>query len=491
LTRCHKQRFITDPGALLTFSRDTILFDTTFSTVGSTTQYLKVYNSHDESILISDIKLNTGSASQYRFNVDGVDGPEVHDMEILPNDSIWVFVEVTVDPGAGNADFVVEDHLEFTTNGTLQRVLLNAWGRDAYFHGGLNDCGDPISEIISEDTVWDNSKPHVIYGIVAVDEGVTLTINPGVEVYCHSKSGIYVYKGCLEINGELNNEVTFQGDRLEAEYANLPGQWGIQLDCPVETGVGPQIASIVRGGIWIYESGCCTINYCNLRNGNVGIQVDTTAVDAAIPGSYALRISNSKILNMAGTGLLGQGATIEAKNVLVGNCGQSCAAFIYGGRYQVDNCTFANYWAGGARTAPAFALNNYYQDVNQNIQVRQLFATEFNNCILFGNSAFLTDFNESVVDIYSEGAEFQTYLFRHCLVDTDQPLTDATHYMNMTNGQGPPLCNPAGENFKFISTNSIMDGAGYAGTPFIDIAGESWFTAGVKKGCYQRVIACD
>ncbi len=493
LTNCHKQKFITDSSAVVSFSQDTILFDTVFSTIGSTTQYLKVYNSHSESILISEIKLNTGSTSQYRFNVDGIDGPVVNDIEILPNDSIWVFVEVTVDPGAGNADFVIEDLLEFTTNGTVQNVVLNAWGRDAYFHGGLNDCGDPISEIISSDETWPNDKPHVIYGIVAVDSAVTLTINAGVEIYCHAKSGLYIYKGCLDINGELNNEVTFQGDRLEAAYDDLPGQWGIQLDCPIETGIGPQIASIVRGGIWIFESDCCTMDYCNIKNGNMGIQVDTTGVDYLGSG-YALEIRNCKITNMAGIGILGQGGTIKGANLLVGNCGGGCGFFTIGGRYQMDNCTFANYWSGGARTSPTFALNNYYVygPNNSLVEVRQLVNCQFNNCIMFGNSAFLTDFNEFVVDIFAEGADMQQYQFQNCLVDTDTNVDDdGMHYFDITNGQSPFLCNPGAYNFKLSSGAGIMQGAIYSTTPSTDIAENSWFIPSPKKGCYQDTGSCD
>lgn len=494
ITNCRKDKFITDSGAVLSFSRDTILFDTVFTTIGSTTQYLKVFNSHSESILISEIKLNTGSTSQYRFNVDGVDGPLVNDIEILPNDSIWVFVEVTVDPGAGNADFVIEDNLEFTTNGTQQNVLLNAWGRDAYFHGGLNSCGDPFSEIITENEVWPDDKPHVIYGIVAVDSAVTLTINAGVEVYCHAKSGLYIYKGCLDINGELGNEVTFQGDRLEPEYANLPGQWGIQLDCPIETGVGPQIASIIRGGIWIFESDCCQIDYCNIRNGNMGIQVDTTGVDYTDNANYSCIIRNTKITNMAGIGLLGQGATIKGENILVGNCGSLCTQFSVGGRYQMDNCTFANYWAEGARTSPAFALTNYYTygPNNSLTEIRQLYNCEFNNCIMFGNSAFLTDFNEFIVDIHPDGADVQSYVFRDCLVDSDQDLSSAIHYTNMINGQGPQLCDPSTEKFMLgNNVTSIMNGTQYASTPSNDIAGDSWFLFPIKKGCYQESTPCN
>lgn len=481
LTRCHKEKFTSDSNAMLEFSRDTILFDTVFSTIGSTTQYLKVRNKHNESIKISEIVLENGTGSQYRINVDGIDGPIQQDIEILPNDSIFVFVEVTIDPGNQALPFIVEDNIRFTTNGNTQRVLLQAWGQDAYFHGGLNSCGDPFSEVITANTIWDNFKPHVIYGIIAIDSAVTLTINAGVQVYCHGKSGLYAYKSSINIEGEKNNEVVFCGDRLEPEYANLAGQWGIQLDCPIETGVGPSIASIIRGGIWIYQSPGSHIDYAIIKNGNMGIQVDTSGV-AYNTSDFSVEINNTKILNMAGIGLWGQGGSISGKNLLIGNCGQSCAYLSLGGKYQMDNCTFANYWSDNSRTFPAFALNNYYEDVNQNIQVRQLINCDINNCIMFGNNAFLSDFNEFVVDV--DESVLNDYWFRSCLVDTDESVEGNGHYLFMSNNQGPLICDPVNLNFRISALTSLMTGNTQdANNLSADIDGNNW--GPLMKGCYN------
>jgi len=486
LVQCRKEKFTTDSSSMLEFSRDTIFFDTVFSTVGSTTQYLKVRNNHDESIKISEIVLETGSNSQYRINVDGLDGPQT-DVEILPNDSIFIFVEVTIDPADAGLPFIVEDNLRFITNGNVQRVVLQAWGQDAHFHGGLNSCSDPFSEIITGSEIWGDEGddlPHVIYGIIAVDEGASLTIAAGTQVYCHGKSGIYVFKGQLHVEGELGNEVVFQGDRLEPGYANISGQWGIQLDCPIETGVGPTIASIIRGGIWLYQSAGSTIDYAIIKNGNMGIQVDTT--DAPLSGSnFALKITNTKITNMAGIGIWGQGGSIKGQNLLVANCGQSCAYFSIGGKYQMDNCTFGNYWSDNSRTAPAFALNNYYEDVDHNLNVRPLVNCDFNNCIMFGNNAFLTDFSEFVVDINTDAPV--DYVFRHCLVDTDSNVDDGGegHFVSMNNGLGPYLCDPANGNFKVSSNEPVMQGAftGAEDPLTFDIEGNAW--SGIPlKGCY-------
>ncbi|MFM7814203.1 MAG: hypothetical protein ACKO66_06770, partial [Flavobacteriales bacterium] len=408
------------------------------------------------------------------------------DLEILPNDSAFVFVEVTVDPNNDLNPFLSEAEIVFETNGNTQLVELVAYGRNAYFHGGLNSCANPISYVIpsGEMETWTNDKPHVIYGIIAVDSGATLNIDPGTQVYCHSKSGIYVYKGTLNIAGSLNNEVVFHGDRLEEDYADLSGQWGIQLDCPIATGIGPSVASIVRGGIWLYQCANSSIQYAILRNGNVGIQVDTSGVDLN-GGQFALDIRNTIIENMAGFGILGQGATILGKNLLVTNCGQSCAYFGLGGHYEMDNCTFANYWTDGTRTAPAFVLNNYYEDIYQNIQLRPLVNCRFSNCIMFGNNAFNTDFNEFFVDI--NDAIPSGFSFNSCLVDTDQNVdNDGMHYYAISNGQAPQFCNTSEGNFFIINgSGTLMSGDFTNAQPdnFGDLVGNSW--AGILwKGCY-------
>lgn len=484
LVQCRKERYNEDSSARLEFSNDTVFFDTVFSTIGSTTQYLRVRNNYNESIRIDEIFLEGGSSSQFRINVDGLDGPLVEGVEILPNDSIYIFVEVTIDPQDASLPFIVEDHIRFRLNGNEQSVLLQAWGQNAFFHGGLNSCADPFSYIIPSGTteVWTNELPHVVYGIVAVDSGATLRINPGVQVYCHGKSGIYVYKGSLIVDGDLGAEVVFQGDRLESFYDDVPGQWGIQLDCPYETAMGPQVASIVRGGIWIFESPGSSIEYAELRNGNIGIQVDTTGVNYTA-ANYSVEIRNTKILNMAGIGLLGQGASIAGQNLLIANCSQQAAYFGIGGRYRMDNCTFANYGSDNSRQTPTFVLNNYYEDIYQNLQVREIFESRFNNCIMFGNNAFLTDFNEFLLDLDDQGTA--DYRFKYCLVDTDESVEDdGVHFESMSNGQAPLFCSTEEGNFRLSSSGLLMAGTSFSVNNLSeDIEGTSWGTQ-IWKGCY-------
>ena len=94
LTACKKDFFSESGPGELQFSNDTIIFDTVFTTVGSTTHKLKVYNRNNNSVNISSINLaNLNSEGVYRINVDGVSGTHAENIKIAANDSIYIFVE--------------------------------------------------------------------------------------------------------------------------------------------------------------------------------------------------------------------------------------------------------------------------------------------------------------------------------------------------------------------------------------------------------------
>lgn len=473
---CRKDRISTDTSDRLSFSQDTVFFDTVFTTIGSTTQLVKIYNRNSETLQVSRVSLEGGSQSNYRINLDGIPGTEFSDVLVPPDDSLWMFVEVTVDPGNTNTPFVVEDRVRFETNGNEQFIELVAWGQDAHFHGGPGQLA-----VLPCDEVWNPDKPHVVYGIVAVDENCNLTINPGTQVHCHARSGLYVFRSTLNVQGSIGNEVVFQGDRLEASYQDQPGQWGIELAFEFETDFGIEQATVARGGIWLFESTGSTIDYAIIKNGNIGIQVDTTGTSGD-----ALQITNTRIDNMGVIGILGQGATISGWNNLVSNCGQSCAAFTIGGSYRFAYSTFANYFSDGVRQAPAFLLNNYYFDVNNNLQVRNLEDTWFHNCIFWGNNAGLSDFNEFLVDL--ESPESQDVKFSFCAVSSNEDLSDAAVYSNIINNQTPPFNNPNEGNFRLGSNpaSSWLGGfvAGDTWLPSADLEGEFRQPPG-RKGCFE------
>jgi len=81
----------------LEFSVDTLFLDTIFTNIGSSTYSFKVYNRTDVDFTIPTIALALGENSRYRLNVDGIAGKSFEDIQVLANDSIFVFVETTVD----------------------------------------------------------------------------------------------------------------------------------------------------------------------------------------------------------------------------------------------------------------------------------------------------------------------------------------------------------------------------------------------------------
>ena len=120
LFSCRKNNFITDNTAKLEFSVDTVTFDTIFSSIGSTTKKLLVYNRHDLPISISSINLAGGQNSKYRLNIDGMPIASVKDYELAANDSMYIFVEVTIDPG--NDEMIEQDSIVFLNAVALLKV---------------------------------------------------------------------------------------------------------------------------------------------------------------------------------------------------------------------------------------------------------------------------------------------------------------------------------------------------------------------------------
>jgi hypothetical protein len=153
----------------------------------------------------------------------------------------------------------------------------------------------------------------------------------------------------------------------------------------------------------------------------------------------------------------------------------------------MDHCTFANYWSLGARTAPAFYINNYYEDINENLQVRSLEQAEFRNCIMYGSNASLTDFSEFVVDL--ENPESQNYFFYYCLLDSDIDVdNDPSHYQQIKK-QVPFFVNPAEGDFHVpANADTRMEGNAASALPGTSFDLDNLFRDNLLyvKGCYRK-----
>ena len=57
---CEREDISSNPSLKLNFSRDTVMFDTVFTTIGSSTRYFKVYNKNSNDLRISSIERELG-----------------------------------------------------------------------------------------------------------------------------------------------------------------------------------------------------------------------------------------------------------------------------------------------------------------------------------------------------------------------------------------------------------------------------------------------
>jgi hypothetical protein len=456
---CKKDKFFTETGANLKFSVDTLQFDTVFTTVGSATQSFKVYNPYNKSIKISSISLAKGDNSFFRLNINGISARRLTDVEMDANDSIYIFVEVKVDPNNSNNPLIVQDSIVFETNETFQDIKLVACGQDVNLING-NDA----SGTISTNTTWNNTKPYLVINSMLVDSDVVLTISAGTKIYFHHGSRMYV-KGTVLANGNTSEPVLFRNDRLEHWYDDVPGQWaGIYF-----------IPGKVSG------SKDNVLNYCEIINAIIGIQADTTA-----NSNPTVTLSNSKILNMNAVGILGQGTNILAWNSVIANCGQYAVVLNMGGTYEFHHCTIYNSWQYANRQTPSLILNNYYQDVSGNYQVRELNNALFENCIIYGSLE-----NEIGLDAFNAASIFN-FKFRNSLLKISETIAtnDISHWENIYKNNLPGLKNPSENDFS-LDTLSYSKDKGFDGINsfyYNDIVGTYRFSYGLHPdlGAYER-----
>lgn len=423
---CRKDFEFSPSNGTLQFSKDTVFLDTVFTNIGSSTYNLKVYNKSNDDIIIPTIRLSQGQNSMYRLNVDGLTGSgptmgkEFENVELLAKDSMYIFIETTIDIGtlvASETQFLYTDAIEFDSGENFQKVELVTLVKDAVFIYPNKDAqgvietltfdtdGDGTDDdteiqgrfLADEELTFTNEKPYVIYGYAAVDNGKILTIEAGARVHFHANSGLLVTGGgSLKVNGLpstdpelLEGEVIFEGNRLEPRFEDVPGQWQT---------------------IWLFNGSVDNvINHATIKNSTVGILSDGNQEDPT-----KLTITNSQIYNSSNFGILGRGTSIRGENVAINNSGQSSFAGTYGGAYNFVHSTFANYWNNSFRQFPSVLLNNYILDENNVAFTNPLDEANFTNCIIYGN-----DNPEFILDRES-GDDFN-FKFTNCLLKFDDP----------------------------------------------------------------------
>ncbi|MFB9056522.1 right-handed parallel beta-helix repeat-containing protein [Mariniflexile ostreae] len=459
---CRKDFEFSSSKGNLEFSRDTVYLDTVFSTLGSSTYTLKVYNNSSEDIIIPHVGLSLGEHSGYRLNVDGQSGKTFENVELLSKDSLFVFIETTVDIKTlptTQPQFLYTDAITFDTGIKQQKVALVTLIKDAVFiypnrdhttkvietlsldmGGEIVDTELQGRELLPSELTFTNKKPYVIYGYAAVPHGETLTIDAGARIHFHNDSGLIVSEGAsLQVNGSpstnpdlLENEVIFEGDRLQPGFSDIPGQWGT---------------------IWLLKGSINhNINYATIKNASVGLLCDGNANNV----NDKLTITNSQIYNSSNFGIMGRNSSITAENVIINNAGLSSFAGTFGGKYNFTHCTITNYWSNGFRQFPAVLLNNFNVNESNTATLAHLSQANFNNCIIYGN-----DTPEILLDKVEDETIAFNFKFTNCLIRMENSnggliganydVSNTAHYEQNIFNKDP--------DFKNANKNQLLIGA--------------------------------
>lgn len=419
LSACRKDLFSKDPSLKLGFSRTEIFFDSTFTHIGTPTETFMVRNTSKENLLIDEVFLGGGNNSKFRLTVDGEPGKSVKDIEIAAGDSIFVFVEATIDPDGSTGSLFERDSVVFSYNGNHSAVQLVAAGNGAiYLYPNdtltlANGGKFPYRRVCNE-TWQPGSKPYVVIGRVIVDSDCKLTIAAGTRVHFFKKSDLWVFKdGTLQVLGDQNNPVIMAGTNQMLAGSEVPGQWN---------------------GIVFFDGKTDNIiRNAKIKNANIGINMQPLSFyDVTSPRKVTLE--NVIVENMTGLGIYAQNFALEAVNVRVSNCAQGGVACIFGGDYKFTHCTFADFWPGTGRPNASLTVGNTFRR-NDSDFVNSLKLRCYNS-IITGNQLNELSLNKE------NGAPFD-YLFENCALTLDKDfVAPAANFPGMIKNV----------DFKFVAT---------------------------------------
>ena len=315
-------RVSSDPSLELSLSKDTILFDTVFAEVGSSTQRFMIRNYNKETLRIEKVSFRDGT--YFHVNIDG-ENDTVYlnsaSIDVRGGDSIYAFVRVFVNPTDENSPFFIEDKLcILLSNGKQQEIVLEAYGQNVTMIKSTQKRTD-----YAGGREFKADMPYLIYDTIVV--GGKLTIEAGTKLYFHNGASLWAL-GDVEAIGTRENPIIFRGDRMDRLFDSVPYRYA--------------------AGLW---DGVYLIQYKNAAQANYVF--DNVDISSANIGLYCqseqtsqlptFRLTNSRIHNQVLYGLVLQHIDAEVANVEISNCGAYCV-YLAGGQQQFVHTTIASYF---------------------------------------------------------------------------------------------------------------------------------------------------
>lgn len=467
------ESFSDSPAFRLTFSQDTIAFDTLVSTIPSSTKTLYAFNNNSDGIRIRTIQIEGGADSHFRANVDGrflADGIW-NDFEVLKHDSLVIRIEMTPPEAGSNEPRYFTDKIHFLLeNGTTQTVVLTGGSIDAYIkRGGLT---------IEVDETLLTDKPYVIYDSLVIKPDATLTLTEGTTLMFHDKAAIHVY-GKLIVQGSIEKPVVLRGDRMDhmfdyLRYDNTPSRWeGI----------------VVHRGSYGNK-----FFQCDLHSSLFGIVCEDTEQQVPDEANPSVILESCILHNIGGSGLQLNNCASSVVNTQISNT-LGHTVDIIGGSHTFIYCTLAQFYPFTGNIGNALHLVSSADGSEYGL----LRKARFINCVItgYGNDVVMGE------NIPQDGS--CDYLFHHCFVNTP-PVDDAEHFVGNIFDQDKKKDEPEklvrDQNFVLFDTKNFLydftpkDSSmirsladpSYEGIPATDRRGVSRLAdEGPDAGCYEYV----
>ncbi len=345
----------------LQFEKDSVQFDTLFTSEKSITRRLRVYNPANKTVVVESIFLEGGNQSPYTLYVNGRAGKAFGEQSLLPGDSLLLLLEARLPVTADIRPYLASDVLVVANKGLRQEVSVVGWGQNALFLG---------DSVLACNTVWNSPLPYIIEKSILVDSLCSLMLAKGSRLYFKPGASLYV-KGSLLAQGDSleQDRILFRNHRRDPLYENQPGQWG--------------------GIIFLPGSKGNRLNYCDIRNAEYGVYLGTPDDDT----EPDLELGNCRIENTLLGGIVCYTSDLLAYNTLVNTSVQYTVANLAGGNYTYEHCTFANYFPQ-REDVPVLVLSDNVMLEGDSLLSAGLFV-EMTNSIVWGN---LNSSDEVLID---------------------------------------------------------------------------------------------
>ncbi|MBP5642087.1 MAG: hypothetical protein J6W92_03375 [Paludibacteraceae bacterium] len=369
LLGCREDQLSYDTGLKVSFSRSKLSFDTVFTTLGSSTKQVMVYNNNKNAVEISRVWMSGGTNSFFHINLDGEnDLSQMSGMEIRGGDSLFMFVRVEVDPQNSNNPVLIEDAVNILVNGNTCSLSLEAYGQDV-----IKLRPRKGHRIDTTEVVMTSDKPYLLYDSLCING--PWTMNAGARLYMHSGAAV-IAEGNVTMKGEKSKPVRIIGDRIDRLFDSVPyayaaGGWnGIYLMPPTNS------------------TPTYSFDYAEIMSGTVGLFYYDT-ISTTKP---TLALRNCRIHNHSRYGVVLHNIEDSIVNCELSNCA-SYTLYLGKGAHRIIHTTVADYFRyttiniqSTRRTDDPAVLVDNTETIDSLVILNSLFTGVYGECLAFADT---------------------------------------------------------------------------------------------------------